>query len=269
MGVSIDITDQKRMEAEALEAGNLREVDRLRRELLSNVSHELRTPLASIKGFATMLLDYGKRLKPTEKQEYLETIDKNADRLVELIEQLLEMSRLGAGMLSIKKAPANIISLCKTVIIEARVRAADHMFILDLPRKLPQIEIDARRIREVLDNIIDNSVKYSETGTDITLSVRRNSGNLLFVITDHGSGIAKKDMPHVFDRMFSSQKKQYSGTPGAGLGLSICKGLIEAHGGKIWLESEEGLGTKCFFTLPVKSTESPDTEINGEPATAE
>ncbi len=253
MGAAIDITDRKRIEAQAMEAENLREVDRLRRELLSNVSHELRTPLASIKGFATMLMDYGNRLTSAEKQEYLEIIDKNADRLVELIEQLLEMSRLGVGMLSIKKTPTNIIQLCNTVIIEARVRAKDHLFSLDLPRRLPLVEIDDRRIRQALDNIINNSVKYSEAGTEITLSVRKNKDALLFMIADHGSGISNQDLPHIFDRMFSSVHKTRHGISGAGLGLSICKGLIEAHGGKIWIESEEGVGTKCFFTLPLNS----------------
>ena len=260
MGSAIDITDRKLMEAQALEAENLREVDRLRRELLSNVSHELRTPLASIKGFATMLLDYGKRLKPGEKQEYLEIIDKNADRLVELIEQLLEMSRLGVGMLSIKKIPTNVISLCKSVITEARVRTKEHTFVLDLPGRLPKVEMDDRRIRQVLDNIIGNSVKYSNPGTEIVLSVRKNSGDLLFTITDHGSGIPKNDIPNVFDRMFYSKNKRKVGISGAGLGLSICKGLVEAHDGKIWIESQEGVGTKCFFTLPLKSKQAPGTE---------
>jgi PAS domain S-box-containing protein len=252
LGISIDITDQKLIEAKAQEAENLQEVERLRRELLSNVSHELRTPLASIKGFTSMLLDYGKRLKPSEKREYLETIDKNADRLVELIEQLLEMSRLGAGMLSIRKKPTNIISLCRSAITEARMRAVNHIFILDLPKKLPQIEIDDRRIRQVLDHVLDNAVKYSKTGTEITLSVRKTDGNMLFVIADHGSGISPEDMPHIFERMFISRQKARNTNSGAGLGLTICKGLIEAHDGKIWVESEEGVGSKCFFTLPIK-----------------
>ena len=128
LAVTIDITDYKRMEVQALEAENLKQVDKLRTELLANVSHELRTPLASIKGFATMLIDYDKRLTSSEKREYLETIDKNADRLVELIEQLLEMSRLGVGMLSIKKAPTDIVILCQTIINEARVRTPESYF---------------------------------------------------------------------------------------------------------------------------------------------
>jgi PAS domain S-box-containing protein len=252
LAVTVDITDYKLMEAKALEVENLKQVDRLRTELLANVSHELRTPLASIKGFATMLLDYGKRLTSGEKQEYLETIDKNADRLVELIEQLLEMSRLGAGMLSIKKAPADIINLCQTVISEALIRAPEYIFKSDLPTKLPKINIDDRRIRQVLDNIIDNAVKYSNPGTEISLSVQKIDSELLFNITDHGAGIRKSDMPRLFQRMFHSTRGQKFGVAGAGLGLSICKGLIEAHGGRIWIESEEGVGTRCFFTLPLE-----------------
>ena len=258
LAVTVDITDYKRMEAQALEAENLKQVDRLRTELLANVSHELRTPLASIKGFATMLMDYDKRLTSAEKREYLETIDKNADRLVELIEQLLEMSRLGVGMLSIKKAPADIIILCQTVISEARVRAPGHIFTSKLPSKLPKMEIDERRIRQVLDNIIDNAVKYSNPGTEIALSVQRTNNEILFTVTDHGTGIPKSDLPRLFNRMFHSTRGQKTGFAGAGLGLSICKGLIEAHGGRIWIESEEGVGTECFFTLPVNTATGGD-----------
>ncbi|MGD0780917.1 MAG: PAS domain S-box protein [Dehalococcoidales bacterium] len=262
LAVTNDITEYKRIEAQALEVASLRELDRLRTELLANVSHELRTPLASIKGFATMLMDYDKRLNPQEKHEYLETIDKNTDRLVELIEQLLEMSRLGSGMLSIKKSPANVINLCQTVITEARVRAPDHIFKLDLPPQLPLINIDDKRIRQVLDNVLDNAVKYSDAGTEITLSVRENGKEMLFSVADHGIGIPEKDMPRLFQRMFHGAQAQKTGIVGAGLGLSICKGLVEAHGGRIWVESKEGIGTSCYFALPfTHALESNKAEI--------
>jgi PAS domain S-box-containing protein len=253
LSVANDITDYKRMEAKALEAEKLREVDKLRTELLANVSHELRTPLASIKGFATMLIDYSERLTPSEKREYLETIDKNTDRLVELIEQLLEMSRLGVGMLSIRKKPANVIVLCQDIIAKARIRAPGHIFVLDLPFKLPRISIDDKRIRQVLDNLIDNAVKYSNAGTEIALSVRKTESEMLFTVTDRGSGISKDDLSHVFERAFHSSWGQKSGISGAGLGLPISKALVEAHGGKIWIESEESVGTRCFFTLPLET----------------
>ncbi len=258
LAVTIDITDYKRMEAQALEVENLKQVDKLRTELLANVSHELRTPLASIKGFTTMLMDYDKRLSSAEKREYLETIDKNADRLVELIEQLLEMSRLGVGMLPIHKTPTDIITLCQTVINEAHVRSPNHIFISDLPLKLPKMDIDYRRVRQVLDHIINNAVKYSNPGTEIALSVQKTNNDILFTVTDHGVGIPKNDLPRVFDRMFHSRLGQKKGVDGAGLGLSICKRLIEAHGGKIWIESDEGIGTKCYFTLPLNI----ETKVN-------
>ncbi|MBA7694595.1 Adaptive-response sensory-kinase SasA [subsurface metagenome] len=249
LAIAVDITELRKIEVQAREAEYLRELDRLRTELLANISHELRTPLASIKGFATMLLDYDRRLKHDEKRDYLETIDKNTDRLVELIEQLLEMSRLEAGMLSITKKPTSISRLCREIIAEARVRSSTHKFTLDIPAKLPRVNFDGKRIWQVLDNIIDNAVKYSDDGTEVNLTVRQEGPELLFTVTDHGIGIPRNDLPRVFNRMFHSPKK--SGATGAGLGLSICKGLVEAHGGKIWIESEEGKGTSCFFTLPL------------------
>ena len=200
-----------------------------------------------------MLIDYEDRLKLQEKHDYLETIDKNADRLVELIEQLLEMSRLEAGMLSITKKSIDIIKLCREAINEVRIRATDYNFTLDLPARLPRVNADSRRIRQILDNIIDNSVKFSDKGTEISLTLRRKEAELIFTITDHGTGIPEKDLPRVFNRMFHSPKKP--GVAGVGLGLSICKGLVEAHGGVIWIESEEGKGTKCFFTLPLYNGE--------------
>jgi PAS domain S-box-containing protein len=255
IAVAADITEYKKIEDQAREAGNLRELDRLRSQLLANVSHELRTPLASIKGFATMLLDYDEKLEPKEKREYLEIIDKNTDRLVELIEQLLEMSRLKVGMLSIEKKSTDVLKLCRDVITEARVRSKEHVFSLNLPARLPQLNIDASRIRQVLDNLLDNSVKYSDTGTEINLSVRQNNSDILFTVTDHGAGIPQKDLSEIFVRMFHAPQKQKSRAKGAGLGLSISKGLIEAHGGKLWLESDLGIGTRAFFTLPLVTGE--------------
>jgi PAS domain S-box-containing protein len=251
IAVSADITEYKKIEDQAREAAYLRELDKVRSQLLANVSHELRTPLASIKGFATMLLDYDTKLETKEKREYLEIIDKNTDRLVELIEQLLEMSRLEVGMLSIEKRATDISKLCRETITEARVRAREYIFKLDLPARLPMLDIDATRIRQVLDNLLDNSVKYSAAGTEISLSVRQNNNDLLFTVTDHGAGMSQKDLSQIFVSMFRPPHKQKTGIKGAGFGLSISKGLVEAHKGKLWLESELGVGTRAFFTLPL------------------
>jgi PAS domain S-box-containing protein len=251
ISVVTDITERREAEEKLREAATLRELDRLRTELLANISHELRTPLSSIKGFATVLLEYENKLKRHEKREYLETIDKNTDRLVELIEQLLDMSRLGAGMLSIEKSPTSISKLFQEVLAEVQVRAPAHRFALDLPARLPRAHIDAKRIRQVLDNLTDNAVKHSRAGTEITIRARKKGDEILVAVIDQGTGIPKNILPRVFERLFSSGKRHISGTSGIGLGLSICKGLVEAHGGRIWIESEEGRGTTCFFTLPI------------------
>lgn len=252
---AIDVTELRQTIEKARESEYLREIDKLRTELLANISHELRTPLSSIKGFATMLLDYETQLTSQEKHEYLETIDKNTDRLVELIDQLLEMSRLGLGILPIYKTITDISDLCWEVIEEVRIRAPHHQFTITLPSGLPLINVDERRIRQVLDNILSNSIKYSDKGTEINLTVRQDNTELLFSITDQGTGIPKDELTRVFQRMFHIQNEKKTGVPGAGLGLSICKGLVEAHGGRIWIESEKGKGTKCFFTLPLDSVE--------------
>jgi PAS domain S-box-containing protein len=252
ISVGLDITDYNKAMEEAREAENLRKLDRMRQELLANISHELRTPLSGIKGFATMLMDYGERLSEEEKRGYLDTIDKNTDRLVELVERLLDMSRLEAGMLSINQSPVDLDILCREAVDEARIRTKTHIFTLDLPIKLPKVNIDARRIRQVIDNLIDNAVKYSEKGTEITISVRKHQRALVLTVDDRGAGISQEDLPHIFERMFHSGKRQRREADGAGLGLSICKGLIEAHNGKIWMESEENKGSKCSFTLPIK-----------------
>jgi PAS domain S-box-containing protein len=247
----IDITEHKRAEEKAREATTLRELDRLRTQLLANISHELRTPLASIKGFATMLIEYDKRLNQAEKREFLETIDKNTDRLSELIEQLLEMSRLESSMMKIDKKPTSIARIVQDAIAEAQITSPDHRFVLKITKKLPEVNVDSRRIRQVLDNLISNAVKYSHAGTEVTVDVQQVGHEIGVTVGDQGIGISEKDQARIFERMFRSQQRLIPGVIGIGLGLSICKGLVEAHGGRIWIESEEGKGTKCFFTLPI------------------
>jgi PAS domain S-box-containing protein len=159
--IVIDITERKAAEEKAREIETLKKLDRLRTELLANISHELRTPLTSIKGYATMLIEYDTRLEIKEKLKYLKTIDMATDRLVELIDQLLDMSHLDSGMLKIEKKPVNISKLLQDVINEAQVRSPDHLFKQELPGNIPRLNVDARRIREILDNLISIAVKYS------------------------------------------------------------------------------------------------------------
>jgi PAS domain S-box-containing protein len=252
--VVIDITERKQAEKKAREIENLKELDRLRTELLANISHELRTPLTSIKGYSTLLIEYNTRLESEEKLQYLKTIDMATDRLTELIDQLLDMSRLDSGIIEIEKRPADVNKLLRDVINEAQIRSSDHILILDIPGNIPRLSIDSRRIREVLENLISNSVKYSKDNTEIKVVAQCDTHELLISVADQGIGIPQNELPRVFDRFYRSRRRQVKSITGVGLGLSICKKLVEAHGGRIWIESKEGKGTTCFFSLPIIST---------------
>jgi len=244
--VTRDITERKR----ALE---YEELNRLKSDLLSTVSHELRTPLATIKGYSTMLVDYDRRLGHEEKRECLQSIDKATDRLTELVDHLLDMSRLDAGLLKMERKPTGISRLVREAVAEAKLRAPRHKIVLKVRKGLPRVNIDAKRVRQVLDNLIDNSIKYSEEGSSVVVCGDRVGSELHISVADQGIGISAENLLRVFERMYRIGQRLTQGMGGLGLGLSICKGLVEAHGGHIWMESEEGKGSKCSFTLPIET----------------
>jgi len=246
-----DITERKRVEERIREAEILKKLDRLRAELLANVSHELRTPLTTIKGYSTILLDYDTRLRHNEKRRYLESIDKAVNRLVRLIDQLIDMSRLEAGLMEMEKAITSISKLIREAVVEAQIRTPRRKLVLNLPKRLPRVNIDARHIREVLDNLIDNAIKYSGEGKEIVVKVRRVRRKLLISIADQGVGIPADELERVFSRMYRSKQRLSDEPGGMGLGLAICQRLVAAHGGRIWVKSEEGKGSTFFFTLPL------------------
>ena len=249
-GIVVDITERERAERKMIEYEELNE---LKSNLLSTVSHELRTPLAVIKGYSTMLLDYDRRLGPEEKEQYLASIDGATDRLTELVDCLLDMSRLEAGLLKLEKESANVSELLKKSVAEARLRAAGYEIVLDLRKRLPTVAIDAKRIRQVVDNILDNAIKYSEKGTKILVQAWRTGAELLVSVADQGIGIPAEEVERVFDRMYRIEQRLASESEigGVGLGLAICKGLVEAHGGRIWVDSKLGKGSTFYLTLPI------------------
>lgn len=248
IGNYIDITERKQVDKKITE---YEELNKLKTDLLSTVSHELRTPLSTIKGYSTMLLDYDQRLNSNEKWEYLKSINRATDRLSELVEHLLDMSRLDAGLLKLNKTPTNILKLIKGTIDEARLRAPLHEITTKTKLgNLPKAMVDARRIRQVLDNLIDNACKYSDEGTEVVVSAQKVGKQLLVSIGDQGMGIHADEVDRVFDRMYRVEHHLTAKTGGMGLGLAICRGLVEAHGGRIWMVSTPGQGSKCSFTLP-------------------
>jgi len=247
IGSGEDITERRQLWRKMVE---YEELDKLKSNLLSTVSHELRTPLAIIKGYSTMLVDYARRLRTAEKKDYLQSIDKATDRLTELVDRLLDMSRLEAGLLKLDKQTASISKLIQEAVAEAKIRAPRHKIVVKLTKRLPRMAIDAKRIRQVLDNLIDNAVKYSGQGSRISVKARWVEPELQVSVADKGIGIPAEDLERVFDRMYRIEQRLTPEIGGVGLGLAICKGLVEAHGGRIWVESKLGKGSTFYFTIP-------------------
>lgn len=229
------------------------EADRLKSLLLSTVSHELRTPLATIKGNASLLEKHRSDLPPDVVMEHLKDIDAEADKLTELINNLMDMSRIEAGLLRIQPEHFGPAGLLEAAIRSARRRHPGEPIALEMPDALPPITADPRRVEQVLDNLIDNAFKYSGKGKPVTVRTSASDGELTVAVTDEGPGIAPEYQSEIFQRFFQISDRADAARRGVGLGLAISRGIIEAHGGRIWVESEPGSGSTFLFTLPLTS----------------
>jgi PAS domain S-box-containing protein len=240
---SIDITERKRAE-EALE--------RLRTEFMGMVTHELKTPLTAIKGSASMALGSERPLAVEENRELFEIIDEQADRLRELMDNLLDATRIEAGTLSVSPEPTDL----QKVLEDARATFARsggrHEVRLELPAAMPHVNADKRRICQVLANLLNNAAAFSPPIEPIAVAVELDAHHVTVHVRDRGHGISKEKLPLLFkkfSRLHDDRGRKLSGT---GLGLAICKGIVEAHGGRIWADSAgESQGSTFSFTLPV------------------
>lgn len=239
-----------------------RRLDEMKNQLLSTVSHELRTPLASIKGFASTLLRDDVQWDAATQREFLQIIDQEADRLGELIANLLAMSRLEAGVLRMDFERLALPSLVREVLAEMQPRAPGHTLAADVPAGLPEVWADGRRIRQVLHNLVENALKYS-SGGEIAVRVRREGPMVHVSVSDQGIGIAPDQLARIFERFYQVDGAATRRAGGVGLGLSICKGIVEAHGGHIWAESTPGVGSTFHFTLPIEPP-SDDRELGND-----
>ena len=239
-----DITDRKAAEDAA------RELDRMKSEFISNVSHELRTPLHSMRGFTKLLLD-GKVTDPNTQMEFLDIIDKEGEHLTDLIEDLLDVSRLESGKFSIQKRRTSIENVIHDAIKSISGLAMDKGVEIQerVSMSLPKISADSKRIGQVVTNLVGNAIKYGSENNSVMITCAIKGQELLIQVTDHGIGIPEKDIPRLFDRFYRVEDSDR--VEGTGLGLYISKQIIEAHGGNIWVESELGRGSTFSFTLPL------------------
>jgi len=244
--VAKDVTEKKRYER------RLKELDKLKSDFVSNVSHELRTPLTAIKGSVDNMLD-GLTGDLNEKQNrYLVRVKSNADRLARLINDLLDLSRIEAGI-KLKLTNLSLPTVAREVVESLGSVAAEKLISFEI--ECPEVNLtawaDPDRIVEVLTNLIGNAIKFTPTNGKVTLCLKRNGNEWVKIsVADTGPGIPPDEANRIFDKFYQVTQPEKQKTMGTGLGLSITKALVEMHGGKIWLESEVGRGSIFSFTLP-------------------
>lgn len=232
----------------------IRSVERMKTAFVSTVSHELRTPLTSIKGFiSTLLADVEGYYDHQTQREFYGIIDTECDRLTRLISDLLNVSRIEAGRaLDLNPKPVTLPPLIEKVVRVQKSYTNKHTLITDIAEDLPIIIADEDKCEQMLTNLVNNAIKYSPKGGDITVKAVRDGDGVHMSITDQGMGIPESHMPKVFERFHRVDNRDTREVGGTGIGLYLVKHLVEAHGGKIWLESEVGVGTTFHFTLPGK-----------------
>jgi signal transduction histidine kinase len=240
-----------RTRALALALDKAEDADRLKTQLLSTVSHELRTPLAVIKAHTTTILGYYDRLPKDRQMHYLSTMNDEADRLTALINSLLDMSRLETGQLQIKTLRFEPMSLLDPLIEILRARYTERQISWSASMPLGDVVADTERVRQIVSNLVDNAVKYSPANAPIEVGARGWEDGLEIWVKDEGNGMTHEQKRRVFDRFYQIEGSSQNARSGFGLGLAICKGLIEQMGGRIWCESSgPGLGSRFAFILP-------------------
>ena len=231
----------------------LDELERLRAEFLGMVSHELRAPLTAIKGSADILLDAAPELDPAERHEYFRIIHDQAERMRGLIGDLLDAGRIDSGMLSVSPESSEVADLVDRARNTFLSGGGRHSVLIDLPLDLPRIMADRRRIVQVLNNLLSNAARCSPESSPIRVSAGRRSFDIAISVSDEGRGVPPELLPRLFQRNTGGAETGALRDKGStGLGLVICKGLVEAHGGRIWAESDGvGQGARFTFTVPV------------------
>lgn len=228
----------------------LRRLEQVRRDFVANVSHELRTPLSSIKGYAETLRE-GAIDDKENRLIFVKTIEEQADRLSKLVDDLLDLSAVESGHRLPKLAPTDLRALAVDVTRQFAAAAADRGVTLASSSSGPSLaRADAEQVRQVVSNLIDNAIKYTEPGGRVEIALEIKGAEVVVSVRDTGVGIPEADLTRVFERFYRVDKARAREAGGTGLGLAIVKHLVEAQGGRVWVESRQPGGSTFFFSLP-------------------
>ncbi|TAK36637.1 MAG: sensor histidine kinase [Chloroflexota bacterium] len=227
------------------------QLDRMKEQFISNVSHELRSPLGHIKGYATTLLRRDASWDEKTQRRFIGEIVQGSERMQKLVNELLDMSRLEAGRFAIEKQPIQVGHVARAAVKTVRSLSKKHKFVVSMPQSLPRAQADPHHIEQVLVNLLENAVKYSPEGGCISVLGSTEDGTVVVSVADEGIGIAEDQWERVFERFQRVDSSLTRQVGGVGLGLSICRKIIQAHGGRIWVESKIGQGSTFYFSLPI------------------
>jgi PAS domain S-box-containing protein len=234
-----------------------REAEELKSTFISIISHELRTPVALIKGYTGTLRREDAEWDPEVVRTSLSVIEEEADRLANLIDDLLDASRLQAGALSLNRTDLAMDVLIQQITEKYARQTSEHEFRVDFPADLPSVYADESRLTQVITNLLSNADKYSPRGGLITISGHSLVKEVVICVEDEGSGISNEDIPRVFDQFYRSNDAARK-TKGAGLGLFLAKAVVEAHGGRIWVDDRVSKGARICFSLPIENEKEED-----------
>jgi signal transduction histidine kinase len=230
-------------------AESLSQVEKLRQNMVTDIAHELRTPLSVMRGHLEAILDGV--FEPSD--ENISSIHQETVLLSRLVDDLQELALAEAGELKIEREPTDLASLIERTLtgVAARARAESVTVVTDIPTDLPPLNVDSQRIGQVLYNLLDNALQYSPQQGTVSVKARQREKAIQVDVTDQGPGLAPEELSLVFERFYRGDKARSRKTGGAGLGLAIVKQLVEAHGGRVWAESDKGKGATFSFTLPL------------------
>lgn len=238
--------------ANVVDITRFREAEEMKSTFVSVITHELKTPVALIKGYADTLAREDAEWDSTTLHEGLQVIGEESDRLNALINNLLDASSIQAGGFKLERTDVTLPKLAESVVEGFRTQTEHHRFLLDFPADFPVVFGDEERLRQVLNNLLSNAIKYAPKGGEVRIGGWREGTQVTLYVADQGIGIPPDEQGKLFQRFYRVDSSLRRTTQGAGLGLFLCRNIVEAHGGRIWLRSEPGKGTTIFFSLPVE-----------------